>query len=445
MGRIQEKVTASILSRIRARRKSASPLEGDQPLRSPGVLAPAAIREASFSDFSAVAALKQRWGLHSDSFDNWERLWRRNPILAHHERDRPIGWVIEAEGVVVGYLGNISLQYRYGERTLTAVTSHGLVVERPYRASGLSLVAAFYSQRSVDLYLTTTAIPEVGRLAKAFKSDALPQADYETVLFWILKPYPFALEMMQKLELKSSLARLGGATASLAIGIDKLLHRRWPTQRSTLTVSEIGVNEIREDEFQSLWMGKATEDPRLFADRSPAALRWHFDIPGDRGSTRVLCCRRKTELLGYAVVRHDPQPNGTRKSLVADILAKQDDPEVLRALMTAAYDEAKSAGSYILEVLGFSPNIRRVFLQWNPYSRKYPACPFYYKAADPALHKALSDGMAWYATPFDGDTTLIRPSFSISDPPLGGSAVHIKTTLNNVAADVNERVRSEVF
>jgi hypothetical protein len=418
MGRVQEKVTASILAMIRARRESAVASQDDVSFQSSGDLAPATVREASFSDFSAVAALKQRWGLAPDSFENWERLWRHNPALTHQNSDRPIGWVLEADSAVVGYMGNISLQYRYGAAALTAVASHGLVVEPPYRAAGVSLVAAFYRQKSVDLYLVTTAIPSVGKIAKAFKSDALPQADYETVLFWILKSHPFALEMMNKLELKPALARMGSAAASLAIGMDKLLRRRWPTGRSTLVVSEIKVNEINQDEFQSLWMKKVSDDPRLFADRSPDALRWHFDVPGDRGRARVLCCRKNQELLGYAVLRHDPQPNGTQKSLVADILAKQDDPEVVRSLVIAAYDDAKRAGSYILEVLGFPPNIRNILLQWSPYLRKYPACPFYYKAADPVLHKALLDGRAWYATPFDGDTTLIRPSFSSSNPPL---------------------------
>jgi hypothetical protein len=430
---------------IRARRKSATAQRGDSPFQSSGGFAPPAIREASFSDFSAVADLKRRWGLDADSYENWDRLWRRNPALAYPETDRPIGWVLEADGIVVGYLGNIASQYRYCGRTLTAVSSHGLVVEPPYRAFVISLVAAFYRQPSVDLYLTTTAIPEVGRIARAFKSDALPQAEYDTVLFWILRPYPFARELMKKLELKPGLADVASAVASLAIGIDKLLRRRRPTRSSTLAVNEIGISDIREDEFHSLWEDKATEDPRLFADRSPATLRWHFDIPGDRGSTHLLCCRTKTELLGYAVVRNDLQPNGTPKSLVADILAKHDDPEVLRVLMAAAYEQAKSAGSDILELLGFPPNIRRLFLQWNPHLRKYPACPFYYKAADSVLHQTLSDGMAWYATPFDGDTTLIRPSFSSSNPPLGGSAVHIKTTLNSIANDVKEPERSEVF
>lgn len=413
MGRIQEKVTASILNTIRARRESASALQDDVSCHSSLGLTPATIREASFSDFSAVAALKQRWGLVADSFENWERLWRRNPARLPAGCERPIGWVLEANGLVVGYIGSIPLQYRYGARTLTAVSSHGLVVEPPYRSATISLVAAFTRQKSVDLFLTTTAIPAVGRIAKAFRFDVLPQADYDTVLFCVLKPHTFALEMMKKLQLKPRVAGMGVAAASVAITMDKLLRRRRPNQHSRgLTVNDIGVHEIEEAEFQSLWNEKVSADPRLFADRTPAALRWHFEIPGDRGRTRVFCCRKNGELVGYAVVRHDRQPNDLQKSLVADILVKQDTPEVLRALLTAAYDDARGSGSYILEVLGFPANIRREFLHWNPYLRKYPASPFYYKATDPALHKALSDGKAWYPTPFDGDTTLIRPSYA---------------------------------
>jgi len=249
---------------------------------------------------------------------------------------------------------------------------------------------------------------------------------------------------MEKLGLKRNLARVGGAATSLAVGVDKFLRRRRPSHHSTgLTVSKVAVREIGDD-FQSLWLERVNERPRLFADRSSAVLRWHYDIPGDRGSTRVLCCRKNGELLGYAVIRHDPQPNGLQKSLIADILAKQDDPEVLRALLIAAYEDARSTSSYILEVLGLPANIRSLILQWNPYLRKYPACPFYYKAADPALHKELSDAKAWYATPFDGDTTLIRPSFSNFDLP-SGSAVQVKTTLSGIATDATERLRGEVF
>lgn len=413
MALIEEKVIAAILTRVRDRRDDASALRGYLDVDSSEAIPPARLRDAQFSDFEAVRELKRQWDLIPDPVENWERLWRHNPALTQMQSERPIGWVLEAEGRVVGYLGNISLLYRYGDRTLTAVTGHGFVVEPSYRAAGLSLIAAFFRQKSVDLCLTTTAIEAVGKIARAFKSASLPQVDYETVLFWVLRPSPFAQAVVRKLNLKPSLWRIGRMLVSVAIRTDKILRRRWPKKSSThFAVSEISVSEIGDD-FQALWIAKLNEGPRLFADRSPAVLKWHFEIPGDTGSTRVLCCHASGELLGYAVIRDDVSQAGSlRRTIVADMLVKQDDPEILRVLFVAAYDHAKHAGSDILEVLGFPPNIRQVFCQGNPYSRKYPACPFYYKAADPVLHKTLSDDTAWYATPFDGDTTLMPYIFS---------------------------------
>jgi hypothetical protein len=439
MSSLEKRIATAILNTIRARRKVVD-TDGDLGVRKPGELPKAKVREALFSDFSAVAVLKERWGLAADSVENWERLWRRNPALAGRERDCPIGWVLEAGGAVVGYLGNISLLYNYGEQVLMAVASHGLVVEPEYRVLGLSLVRAFYSQPNTDLYLVTTAIPEVGRISRAFKSDPLPQPDYEAVLFWVLRPHSFAQVLFEKLGLNPTVARAGGIPASMAIGMDKLLRGRSPRGSSPdFTISEIGMDEIGDD-FRSLWIEKLGEGVRLFADRSPATLRWHFEIPGDRGSARILCCRQNDKLLGYAVIRNDPQPNGLRKSIVADMLVKQDDEEVVKALLVAAYEHAKVGGSYVLEVMGFPSSIRNVCSLWNPYVRKYPACPFYYKAADPALHKKLSDGVAWYASPFDGDATLIRPSFSNARP------ARVFTASGNTTAPgaSTERIRSEV-
>jgi hypothetical protein len=408
MGFLEQKLVGAILTRIRERQEAHSVTDGYVGADPSVSRASVRLREAQFSDLEAVKKLKQRWGLSSDSLENWERLWRRNPALEELQLGRPIGWVLEAGGRVVGYLANISLLYRYGDKTLTAVTGSGLVVEPAYRALSLTLIAAFYRQKSVDLYLTTTAVGTVGKIARAFKSDPLPQQDYDTMLFWVLRPYPFAQALMKKLKLGPTLSCMGSVLVSLAAEADKILHRRLPRRRSTsLAVSEISVQEIGE-EFQPLWVEKLNEQPRLLADRSPASLRWHFGNPGDTGTVRIICCRKNGELVGYAVIRNEPpnQVNGLRRSIVADMLAKQDDPAILSALLIAAYDQAKHAGSHVFEMLGFPQNIRKVCSQWHPYRRKYPSSPFYYKAADPTLHKMLSNDTAWYASPFDGDTTL---------------------------------------
>jgi hypothetical protein len=406
MALIDQNFLDVILNKIRVRRGTIS--NDSTPLDILATRPAAKLREARFTDFEAVSKLKSRWGLFPDSLENWERLWRRNPALEFIRFQPPIGWVLEAEGRVVGYLGNIAQLYHYGDSTLAAVAASGFVVEPAYRGASLSLVAAFYRQSFPDLYLNTTAIKSVGMIAKAFKADPLPQSDYDTVLFWILQPYPAAQAVLHELDLPAPLLHVGAALGSMVVGADKFLKRRWPHARSTpFAIREISATEIAND-FEDLWRAKLREPSRLLGNRSARALQWHFRIPGDRGSTRILCCYSNRELLGYSVVRNDPcKENSLRRSVIADIVARRDDSDILGALFVAAHDLAKSAGSHSLEILGFPHSVRQVCAAWNPYLRKYPACPFYYKAADPGLHKKLSDPGAWYASPFDGDTTLM--------------------------------------
>jgi hypothetical protein len=405
MSSIEKKLSAAILRAMwsrdqRRRLASLAPI--------PASLAPAELREATFSDFDGVMELRSTVGWPRDSIENWERLWRYNPALASMRAKTPMGWVLETQNRVVGYLGNIPLTYHFGDRTLSAVAGSNMVVEPAYRGLTLSLNAAFYRQQTVDLYLTTTAIESVGKIAGAFKAASLPQPDYDYVFFWVLRPELFAGVLMKKLNVRPPWSKVAGKVAALAIKVDRGLWHRWPSEdREALTVKDISVGEIGE-EFRVLWMQKLKEGERLVADRDPATLRWHFEIPHDQGSSRVLCCYKGAELLGYAVVRHEPPGprTGLRTSLIADMLVKEDNPVVLKSLWVAAYNHAKQAGSHIFEVVGFPPSIRRICSPWRPYVRQYAAFPFYYKAADSTLHKALTNGELWYASAYDGDTSL---------------------------------------
>lgn len=423
MPSIDKMLVSVILNLIRARRDKFPGVKALVPTCS-AVVPPAVLRRARFSDFDGVAALKQRWGLSHDSLENWQRLWRDNPALQRIGLERPIGWVLEADGTIVGYLGNISLLYQYGDRTLTAVASHGLVVEPNYRALSFSLVNAFYRQKSVDLYVVTSAIKSVGKIALACGSTALPQPGYDTVIFWVLRPYSFARSLMKKLKISRFPASVLHVLATFAIAADKVVRRRWPTHAAAASL----VTEVTPDaigtEFETLWMDKIRERPRLFADRCLATVRWHFEIPGDKGTVRVLCYRQKGRLDGYAVVRTDTDAHsGLQKSIIADLIARQDDPAVIRALCTAAYEHATKQGSHILEMQGFPSEVRNVCSGSHPYERTLPACPYYYKAADPVLQNLLQNAIAWYACPFDGDATLIRASYSSAPLHSPGASV----------------------
>jgi hypothetical protein len=172
-------------------------------------------------------------------------------------------------------------------------------------------------------------------------------------------------------------------------------------------VTEQSVGEIGEC-FEALWQGQLAGEPRLLADRSPASLRWHFDIPGDRSQTKVLCCRAGGALTGYAIVRiGKDRETGLIRCRLADVLVEKGDAHTAQALLCAAFDAARKSGSHMFEVLGFPREIRELLMRWKPYARKYPACPFFFKAREPQLQALLAAENAWYATPFDGDTTLM--------------------------------------
>lgn len=443
MSSFQEKISAAILARIRRRKASTGSGEKSQQ-QGPSKVTPAKLREATFADFEGIAKLKARSGIVADSPENWNRLWKANPALVAGEQTRPIGWVLDAEGEIVGYLGNIALQCQYGERKLSAVATHGFCADPPYRGVSLSLASAFYRQKTVDFFVSSSAIEVTGKMALAFKCAALPQPDYDTVLFWVLRPYSFGRILMQKLDLTPVLQPIGRAVVAFVVAADRLVRRRRPRFTSaTLTVKGSNI-DVLDKEIGELFADKLKEGTRFFADRSPEVLRWHFEIPGDRGSAHVLRCYENQKLQGYAVVRSDKDPrDGIRKSVIADLIARQDDPAVVKALWAAAYEHATAVGSDVLEVQGFPSQIREAATAWRPYRRKLPACPYYYRATDPVLHKALSDPSPWYACPFDGDATLIRPSYASSS--VLAAADTVQDPVHDGAADLAKVRRTEAF
>ncbi|MCP1843036.1 hypothetical protein ACVIHI_004044 [Bradyrhizobium sp. USDA 4524] len=396
---------ADILLRLlKSRRRPASGQTVSAPLTG-SALAPAKQREVRFADFESVAKLKERGGLAKDSLENWQRLWQQNPALVAAKSQPSMGWVLETEQGIVGYQGNIPVLYQLESRTIIAAIAAGLVIDPSYRTRCIGLLASFFRQRDVDLFVITHSTASVVNQSKALHARSLPDPDYDKILFWILDVHQFARALAAKFGRGSGMEAVGTFLASSALRLDSL--RRGPRGRLMSKITEIDVKNIG-DEFEALWRRKLREAPRLLADRSPASLRWHFTLPGSSSTVAVLCCHRFQRLAGYAVVLHAvDRKTGLRRSMLADILVEQDDPDVTEALLDAAYSNAVASGGHLFEVVGVAGHIRRIMMSWKPYVRSYPTDPLVYKTTDQALARALADENAWYAGPFDGDATLL--------------------------------------
>jgi hypothetical protein len=403
MSIIEKKIADLVLKRVRQVRSR------EEEERAPGSTVNTAkrvtVREARFSDCERVCALNSKLGLGPDSPENWKRLWLDNPAIGDGEK-AVIGWVLVASDEIVGFLGSIPMLYEYEGQTLRAGATCRLAVESDYRAFTHLLVTSFFRQK-VDLFLDTTATVSAGKIMMAFKAVELPQKDYGNVLFWILDPSCFTKSVFKRLGINSSLKGIGSAVASVAVRANIGLRRHPRGAKSVrYTIAETSVNHLG-DEFQQFWLDKSHEVSRLRAKRNSSILRWHFDPPGSRRVTRMLGCYAGSRLVGYGVVQHDEQAgDGLRRSIIADLMIDDNAPQVMDHLLAAILRSAKDAGSHVLEVMGFPKEIRQKFLRWKPYSRNYPACPYFYKARDPVLHQKLGNENVWYACPFDGDATL---------------------------------------
>ncbi len=406
MRTIENQFTSVLLTLMRSRRAASTETGAETPVVPENKIAAVRQREAQFTDFEEVAKLKLQLDLSTDSIENWHRFWRDNAAVSFAKAP-PIGWVLEADARIVGYLGNIPLLYHYGTQRLLTAAASGFAVQPAYRAFSIGLVASFYRQKNVDLFLNTTAIESVGKLVKAFHAEALPQDDYDTVLFWVLDAARFVEIVAKKLGARSKLGTVG-KILGFVMRTEKALRRRCPRRTpGKFRITESSISEIGSD-FEELWQRKLAEKPRLLADRGQLYLRWHFTIPSSEKVTRVLRCERQGRLTGYAIVQiQTERETGLCRCLLADMLVEGDTPDAVESLVAMAHDFAKESGCHVFEILGFPKNLRQVLLPWNPYSRKYADSPFYFKAKDRALHEILRKEDSWYACPFDGDTTLM--------------------------------------
>jgi len=401
---VKNLIKSAILNRIRSKADHASiPNATAVP---PEVASATIVREAQLDDFAQVNALNVGLGQGADSFQNWQRLWRDNPALQTGRTPR-IGWVLESAGDIVGFLGSIPLGYRLNGKDIAAAATCRFAVQPPFRGMSHLLVTSFFRQKDVDLFLNTTATVAAGKIMTALKATPLPQPEFGKVLFWVLRPGRFVKSVASK----AGIHPLGrwlvlGAGASVLVA-ERVLKGRTPrSRRGSIEVRSISVSTLGA-EYDKFWAAAESEPGKLHARRSRELFRWHFEAPDSQRKAEVIGCYLQGKLLGYALVRHDPPAaDGSCRSLLADLMVSGDEDVIVERLISAAYRNSKSRGATVLEVMGFPTNIRRAMLRLRPYVREYPADPFFFKVRDKALQEILAAESAWYATPYDGDSTI---------------------------------------
>ena len=367
------------------------------------------LREATFEDGRPAAELLARLGLVMPSGEAniqalWRRLWETNPAFEMSPRPLALGWVLEDEGRMVGFFGNIPMLYFMGHHVAIAADAALWGVEQSHRQETGRLAQAYFDQAGVQVLFVTTGIKPTGRIFERHGARRLPQSGFGEVWYWVADGPGFAAAALRKKGAGHSLAGLAANLGGPLLDAGIRLGRRRP-KAPFLSIERTALDRVGPD-FDALWERKLGEKPRFMACRDARSIRWHF---APRASDTVLLTHRSGgELLGYmALVRADADAVGLRRYKIADALIAGEDPDIFDALLGAAFEATIEAGAHVLELIGLPDSFRRRAHAARPFVRAVETWPFYYKPVGWTLSKCLEEPGAWYATPFDGDTTLM--------------------------------------
>jgi hypothetical protein len=370
------------------------------------------LRPASVEDAPGVTAFLADLGLvmpkgPDEVIRHWRGLWKDNPALMHHRDDVSLGSVLEEDGVIKGFFGNIPQVAWMGERKILVSSARAWAVDAAYRTETQRLCQFFFDQEGIDLAVISSASPPAGRRCEAFGADRMPQPNYSDILYWIVDAPGFLRAAFRKKGRGANMSWLLGMLSSVPLDFSMRLRGRRPYGILD-NVTPVPLSAI-DTQFDALWMRnrKARADTLLMT-RDAATLQWYFDLGNGRDQTRVLRYDRGDTLLGYAVlVREDAPAIGLKRLKVADLFVDDDDPAVIRSLLAGAYEYAMAKRCHVLELVGLPPKTRDHVLAHKPFSRPMPTFPFFYKALAPDLGEQLASADTWYVSAYDGDTALL--------------------------------------
>ncbi|SRR5579871_2216613 len=376
------------------------------PAPSPRALKPPKLREARFEDYAQIASLASKFDLHTESYPAWTHLWANNPACRASHAKFPIGWVLDVEGSITGYLGNILLAYRLEGKTYLAATTRAWVVDTPYRSYSPLLLATYFQQRNVDLFLSTTVNSQSEAAYSSFQSTRVPVGAWDRTLFWITNYRGFIASYLRKSASSSLMQPLSYPLSAGLYLRDQIQESHLPKDDGVPVAPALGF----DGRFQPFWERLLEQKSEiLIADRSQEALDWHFKFALQQNRAWIYTVEGKSGLIAYAVfLRYDFPQVGLTRMRLADFqcIAPENSQNILTALLATATERCRKESIHMFELVGVTPALENRLQSASPHNRALGSWLSYYKVNNASLAGVLKRTEVWEPSLFDGDSSL---------------------------------------
>ena len=364
------------------------------------------IREASFGDFEDISILRNRYGMGTRNYKEWEHLWKNNPVTKGKNEPLPIGWVLENDQKrIVGYLGNLPVAYEFKGEKIIAVVAISWVVDEAYRNYSILLITnCFLAQDNARLFLNTTADYTTGKVLSALKAQRVPVNSYDTVAFWIVNYRKFISSVF--LKKRFPLRSIISYPVSFGMWcIDKISLKNRYLNRCH---SDIQCCSAFDERFDVFWHAlKERYYDRLLCARDSLALNWHFARAIVKKQIWIFLAEDKSRITDYAIfLRQDNPEIGLKRVVLVDFQTTRENSDSLIEMISSGISRCRREGIHMLDIVGFDSQKRDAIKKYFPHERKLSTFPFFYKTKDQRLMRELQDTKVWDPCLFDGDGSL---------------------------------------
>lgn len=334
-------------------------------------------------------------------------MFEENP--AHRRQDPPpeMGWVLERDGELHGYLGNVHLDYALDGAPVRAATCTSYYVRPGARSESTRLMSAFFRQPGVDVFLTTTANAQSESVYRLFKAEVPQDASFSEGLVWVADDRAAIRDTLARAglprPLSDSLAAIGSPAAGLFRAMTGFAMPPHADDGESVTVLAPHELDARFDELGKTVMGA----PGFRVRRDAASLRWYLSDPDAGSVPTIIAATDGVRLLGYAVAA--PQrPPGTAAThfRIIDFVVRPGAERVVPILLRRVLAHARELGIGVVYCVPCGALLWRELKRLSPFSHRHTYAAHFLRAAERAATAALIAAGVWHATGLDGDAPL---------------------------------------
>jgi hypothetical protein len=370
-------------------------------------------------DCPAVNALHRDVWWPERSAAGWDWL-AANP--ARLDIGAPSGWVVPGQdGHAAAFMGNLIQRVWKDDRLHHVATGFSVIVPRALRGQSRVLIRAVLDQPHVTAGYTLNANPKSAPLYARHGMRAWPARIHALKLSWIVDPIDCLRGQLLREAVKRA-PHLADPWRERFLRSDRALGRvrpaRFPSLVSVLTDLSDG------SPYDDFWRALKAEG-RAVADRSPEILRWRIADPDQTEPPLLLAYTRDGVVTGYAMaVLAKATPIDPVFLEILDLVALQDEPHAIPALMRALMDQARARGAAKVRLQVVNEELKRRLGAWALGARHEGGWGHghirFREEADPG------DLATWSPTPFDGDHGVCqRPAPTRRGRPAGAADLRL--------------------